>query len=248
MGIKQAKIFIFKFANKFYKNFFSIYKPLYFFYKRISDRKKIAFLESVVKPGMTIVDIGANIGFYTLFFSKLAGPEGKVYAFEPDEINFKHLLAITAGCKNVVAVKKAVGDFTGEIKLYASEDLNVDHQAYDSGEGRKTIMVDSIALDDYFDENDKIDLIKIDIQGYDFNALKGAKKTIRRQKDLLFLGEFWPYGLKKAGSSSSEYFGLLKELDFKVKFDEYDSDYDAKADDKNFYTDFIAGKTVKVAE
>lgn len=238
----KIKLKIFKLMNKLFENYYFIYKPLYFFYKNISDRQKIVLFKNIIKPGMSVLDLGANIGFYTVLFSKLVGKNGKVFAFEPDAKNFKHLEKNTKALYNTVIEKKAVSDKTGEINFYISKDLNVDHQSYDIGEGRDYEKADAVALDDYFPDNIKIDFIKIDIQGYEPIALKGMSKIIRQPGRMVVFGELWPYGLQKAGSSAEEYLQFLKSRGFKIKFFEGEIDYNEKIKDKNFYTDFIANK------
>jgi len=238
----KIKLKLFKLANKLFEHYHFIYKPLYFFYKKISDRQKITLFKNIIKPGMRVLDLGANIGFYTVLFSKLVGANGKVFTFEPDAQNYEHLEENTKTLYNVTIEKKAVSDKTGKINLYISKDLNVDHQSYDIGEGRDYEEADAIALDDYFLDNVKIDFIKIDIQGYEPVALKGMSKIIRQPGKMTVFGELWPYGLQKAGSSAEEYLQFLKKHGFKIKFFEDEIDYNEKIKDKDFYTDFIAYK------
>ena len=238
----KIKLKLFKLANKLFEPYYFIYKPLYFFYKNISDRRKIVLFKNIIKPGMRVLDLGANIGFYTVLFSKLAGKNGKVFAFEPDAKNYKYLEGNTKTLHNVIVEKKAVSDKTGKINLFISKDLNVDHHSYDIGEGRVCEEVDAIALDDYFLDDIKIDFIKIDIQGYEATAMKGMSKIMRQSGKMVVFGELWPYGLQKAGSNAEEYLQFLKSRGFRIKFFEGEIDYNEKTKDKNFYTDFIAIK------
>jgi len=235
---------VFKLFNILYKKYYFLYKPIYFFYKKISDKSKISFLKKRVHTGMQVLDIGANIGFYTILLSKLVGENGKVYAFEPDETNFKHLKANTQHLKNVVINQLAVGEKTETLKLYYSDELNVDHQTFDSGENRPFVEINATSIDNYFEKKIPIDFVKLDIQGYDYYAVKGMVQTIEKSPKITIFGEFWPYALRKAGVNYQQYLDLLQQTNFKVKvFDEEpNNNYDHKVKDKNYYTDFLATK------
>jgi len=235
-------LLIYKFFNSLYKKNFSLYKLIYFLYKRLSDKGKINFLKDKIKSGMTVLDIGGNVGFYTILLSRLVGSEGHVHVFEPDLLNFKYLKLNTGNLKNVILNNTAVGQESGKIRLYISDDLNVDHQTYDSGESRKFIEVEALKIDDYFKNNEIIDFIKIDIQGYDYFAIQGMRETLKRSHKVIIFGEFWPYGLNNAGINPYDYLALLKELGFRIQFLEpgKDYDYNVKINDKTFYTDFYA--------
>jgi len=121
-----------------------------------------------IKKGDVVLDIGANIGYYTLIYAKLVGEEGKVFAFEPDPDNFALLKKNVEinGYRNVILAQKAVSNKTGKIRLYLSEVNKGDHRIYDSHDGRKSIEIETIRLDDYFKNyNVRIDFIKMDVQG-----------------------------------------------------------------------------------
>jgi len=230
--------------NRLYKHFYFLYKPTYFLYKSMSDRAKIALIKSTVKPGMTVLDIGANIGFYSTLFSKLVGEQGHVIAFEPDPLNFRRLAANTRRLANVTKLQMACGEKTEKLRLYLSDRFNVDHQTFDSGEGREYIEIQSVSIDDYVNNDEKIGFIKIDVQGYDFYAMKGAVKTISNSPFLCVIGELWPYALNKAGVRPNDYLKLLESLGFSMQvphIGEHKS-FDEMSRDPYFYTDFYAVK------
>lgn len=186
---------------------------------RIWEPQETKFITSFIKKGWTILDIGANIGYFTLLFSKLAGKRGKVFAFEPDLENFT-LLEQNVNenkLKNIVLVKKAVSNTTGKIKLFLDEENKGDHKIYNSYDGRKSITIESIRLDDYFkDYKGKIDFIKMDIQGAEGLAAAGMLDLLKKQKNITIISEYWPHGLHKAGVNPPNYLKLLKKNNFRL--------------------------------
>jgi protein-L-isoaspartate O-methyltransferase len=78
-------------GNKLFEHCFPVYRILYRFYKKFSDRHVAALLREIISPGMTVIDVGANIGFYTAFMANIVGEKGRVYAFEPSPHNFNLL-------------------------------------------------------------------------------------------------------------------------------------------------------------
>jgi len=193
---------------------------------------------------MNIIDVGANVGVYTKFLSMLTGKTGKVYAFEPDPLNFIRLQNNVGHITNVLIKNTAIGAESGSIHLYISDNLNVDHRTFDSGDGRKEITVPLLSLDDYFPSGKRIDLIKIDVQGYEMSVLMGAKRVIRENTDIKILMEFWPYGLIKASVTPSELIQFIHSLGFKIRiptrkgWDLYDIS-EVNADDIDNYHNFI---------
>lgn len=236
---------IYRIGNLIFRHAFFIYEPLYFSYKRYTDRNKISLLKEKITPGMKVLDVGANIGFYSKLLAQLVGAGGAVYAFEPDPTNFIHLKKIADKYKNIVPIQAAIGNRTGKTRLYLSQQLNVDHQSYPGAEGRESIEVPAYRLDDYFNQREIFDFIKIDIQGYDYYAFQGAENLVRRSGNLMVLGEFWPYGLNKAGINPGQYIRLLKELGLKLHNlpdQEDENDYQEEIYDNLFNFDFYASK------
>lgn len=172
-----------------------------------------------IKKGDVILDIGAHIGYYTLIAADIVGDKGKVYAFEPDPRNFTLLERNIQenGYKNVVLINKAVADRTGNLRLFLNTENTGDHRIYKVSDKRRSIKIQSITLDDFFkDKNKKVDMIKMDIQGSEVRAFKGALKLIKQNQNIKILTEFWPYGLKLSGSSAKEYVRLLIRNNFRL--------------------------------
>lgn len=210
------KIWVAKLGNLLYGWDF-LYRALYSTYKRISDTEERKLLSDIAVPGMTVVDVGANIGIYTAYFSKLVGPSGRVIAFEPEPKNYNRLCAYVQGLENVEPVEAAVVAQSGDIELFVSDALNVDHQTYDSGENRSRIGVHAVALDDYFPRGSRIDLIKIDVQGAEAAVLQGAERLLGENRDVRLILEYWPYGLKRAGAPPVRFLERLREMGFEFR-------------------------------
>ncbi len=172
-----------------------------------------------IKAGQTVVDVGANIGYYTLLAARLVGPEGKVYAFEPDPTNFALLQKNVEanGYTNVVLSTHALSHRNTKAKLYLNPANRGDHRIYDSGVGRETVPIDTVTLDSYLGKKTgRVDFIKMDIQGAEPLALEGMKKTIKANKGLKLITEFSPDSIKLCGSDPKKYLTTLQALGFKL--------------------------------
>lgn len=208
--------FSIKLGNFLYKNAFFLYKPIYSSFKKRQDAFEIELLNKYIQKNNTVLDIGANIGFYASIISEIVGSNGKVYCFEPDNTNYNYLQKSTSGLNNVKAINIAVGKKKEKIKIYTSKEINVDHRTYKPEEYDKEIEIDCISIDEYLIEGTKVDFIKIDIQGYEIEAFKGMTKTITNNPNVKIISEFWPYGLRQAGKSLTEFHKLLKGFEFIV--------------------------------
>jgi FkbM family methyltransferase len=152
-----------------------------------------------------VVDIGANIGVYTLQMAQKVGPRGCVYAFEPEPTNYQLLQRNIAanGLTNVQALELALADFQSKVNLYLSWDNIGDHRIYDANyrTKRNAIEVSTATLDQIllarFHEERKITAIKCDTQGFEPFVLKGAQEIIRRDRPTLLL-EYWPFAYEQA--------------------------------------------------
>lgn len=185
----------------------------------IYEEFETELIKREIKKGDVVFDIGANIGYYTLIFAKLVGENGKVFAFEPDPTNFSLLKKNVEinGYKNIILIQKAVSDKSRKLRLYLCEDNKGDHRIYDSGDGRKSVEIESIKLDEYFkDSKQKINFIKMDIQGAEWRAVSGMTNLLQQNKSLKIISEFWPGGLKRSGVAPIKYLELLNKHGFKL--------------------------------
>jgi FkbM family methyltransferase len=200
-------------GNFLFRRCYPLYLPLYRLYKAWSDRSERSLLGEIIKPGMVVVDVGANIGIYTNFLADLVGPGGTVFAFEPSRLNFSRLRS-NVRSDNVTMIEAAVGETSGTAQLFLSHEANVDHRLYDSGDGRSAVDVSLVSLDDYFPAGSRVDFIKVDVQGHEYSVLKGAERIFKDNPHLVCVLEFWPFGLAKAGVAPKDLMSLIADLGF----------------------------------
>jgi FkbM family methyltransferase len=171
-----------------------------------------------LRPGMRVLDVGANIGYFTLLFARLVGPTGHVYAFEPEPRNFDLLQRNVARNRyaNVTAVPKAVSRASGRQQLYKSPDNLGDHRLAHGPADRDSIDVTVVALDEFFAGDRRVDFIKLDIQGAEYGALQGARALLARSNPLCLITEFWPAGIRACGDDPEEYLRELAALGLRL--------------------------------
>ena len=239
-------------GNKVYEHAFPIYRPLYGAYKSYADHAERQLLRRILVPGDVAVDVGANIGIYTQFLSRCVGPTGLVHSFEPSSENFRRLQAATRKLPNVRLSQSAIGESSCRSTLYVSDKLNVDHRAYlPDGDSHHTVPIEMVALDDYFKPGERVDLLKLDVQGYELHALQGARRIVNENREIKLLLEFWPYGLKQAGASWGELIEMLEGFAMNIMFVRTDGliPFEARKvrTDVNWYVNLFASRSVEVA-
>lgn len=159
------------------------------------DTTNFSVLDLLVKSGDTCLDIGANIGVYTCILGKLVGPTGKVFSFEPVSfLNQKLARNVTLNKfgKSVSVCSYALGDKEERLDMYqvkpgcfragtSSFDPSVHVQSVGE-ENFDRIETEVVTGDQYLlDKNIKgLDFIKIDVEGYEYNVLKGLRDSIKR--------------------------------------------------------------------
>ncbi|MBI1342526.1 MAG: FkbM family methyltransferase [Terrimonas sp.] len=173
-----------------------------------------------IRDNDLILDIGANIGWYSVMLSSRSAP--RIVAFEPDPTNYGILKEnIRMNKKEPVTVfNKAVSDHEGELALHLYKNYNTGrHSFIQQPKSIGTVNVPVIALDDFlpargFGEG-PIKLIKIDIEGYEYTALRKALSTLERAS--FILTEFTPSMMRSIGQEPMDYIRLLQEAGFVLK-------------------------------
>ena len=167
------------------------------------ERAERIFYINYLRDGMTVFDVGANVGELTLIFSRFVGDGGAVHAFEASAQTFDKLKIVceTVGRRNVSLNHLAVSDQTGAIRLnvYAAEYSSFNSQAArplkDYGLDLEPVGVEetpATTIDEYCRNNrvETIDLLKIDVEGAELQVLKGARKMLREKRVKCLTFEF----------------------------------------------------------
>ena len=182
----------------------------------VYEKAETRFFQSACRDGMTFLDVGANLGYYTALAARAVGPNGRVLAVEPDPDSFGYLEQTIAAnaVGNVQAFPVAASDAPATLPLYISTDNRGDNRLYASGEDRPQVEVAARPLDALLRENkiDTVDLIKVDVQGYESKVIAGLRETITASPNLTLLTEFWPQGIDEAGEDANEFLQTLREL------------------------------------
>jgi FkbM family methyltransferase len=175
------------------------------------------FIESV-KKGMVVVDVGAHIGYYTLLAARLAGKTGQVFAFEPEPYNFTLLKKNVQinDYKNVILEQKAILNQCRNVKLFLCQYNLGAHRIFNLNHECKSITVKAITLNEYFKNKQKIDIIKMDIEGAEPLAFEGMKNIISANKNLKIFVELWMARQKTQDFSPKNLLSKIFDLGFKV--------------------------------
>jgi len=170
---------------------------------------------------MTVVDIGANLGYHAVIASRMVGPGGRVIAFEPEPRNHALLTDNLRRnhCANVEAHRKAVSDETGRsVTLYLAADNLGDHRIFpdpeEAGRGHATVVTTTV---DAVVDGAPVHFVKMDIQGAEGHALAGMEQTLRGNDDIVILFEFWPYGLRRASTTPEHVLENLAAAGFDLR-------------------------------
>ena len=161
-----------------------------------------------LKPGDVMVDAGANIGYYSVLASRICGPAGSVFAFEPQNQNYVLLRKNIERnhCENVQTHRAGLWFESKAAQLHLNDENFGDHQlAVNSERSQETVTLHP--GDDLLPGT--IDFLKVDTQGAEFGVLLGMEKTLQKSPNLRMILEFWPYGLANCGHSADQLIQFL---------------------------------------
>jgi FkbM family methyltransferase len=185
----------------------------------------VALFRQLVRPADVVLDVGANIGHHSVVYSKLVGPGGRVYSFEPQRWIFNILCAnlVANDCLNAYPFRMALGDQPGRLKLQAfdyARDLNFGAAALSKlfqddkrGEAVPIQTLDAFVVEEALP---RVDFIKLDVQTFELFVLQGARETLRRFRPRLFV-EIAPYWMKRLnGYDHQEVYRLLADAGYEL--------------------------------
>lgn len=203
------------------------------------EKETLACVKQVVKPGMTVLDVGAHVGYYTRVFANLVGSEGRVFAFEPNPITGQILRKNVARLPNVTVVQAAVSDRAGTLELYDTQiESGGSSLVLDTAKRQRTLdnlkskeiaprlaqemptrqyTVSAITIDEYFrtrGERGTTHFIKMDIEGAEIAALNGMRQALEASPQLMLVMEFNPHTLTTFGIEPVTALQMLFEFGF----------------------------------
>ena len=180
-----------------------------------------AHLKRNVKPGSVVLDIGAHVGLFTILLVRWAGPTGHVYAFEPTPETRAALedhLVLNDVADHVTLIPMAVSDMTGTAMFYAatSSPENTLSSAHTRLSTAEAIEVPLTTIDDFCTKRNVVPtLIKIDIEGFELHALRGAKETLAQHRPAVLI-ELHPMNWPEIGESPATAAAILAQLGYRA--------------------------------
>ena len=239
---KIHEFFNLPFRFKIKKSFIKFYpigqivKGIYF---RSFEKNEIILFQNIIKPGMIIIDAGANIGLYTLIASKLVGINGKVLAFEPSKETFQRLknnIELNS-FKNIIAINTGLGNKVNE-KQFLRQDLgNLDAERYllpsnipfiVNLENKSNLNIEEEILLETIDNVcqinriSNVDFMKIDTEGYEYYILQGCKEVLKKNPKLVILMECTALGTARASTTQEKVFNFLRTFGFDIFYFDYE--------------------------
>ncbi len=181
--------------------------------KGVYEYEETQLIKKLVKSDFTVLDLGANIGYFTLIMAKQAK---QVHAFEPEPRNFQTLQKNVElnNIKNVKLYNAAVTETSGTSTLYLCDSNRGMHRVYQSDWCKEgTTQVKTIRIDDIIDH---ADFIKIDVEGAELGALKGMKELLQKRKSTVLM-EFHPPSIIEYGARPRDIYDFMASLGYTIR-------------------------------
>lgn len=194
-----------------------LFEAAYFGYKRHFEAGPPRRLRPYVLAGSTVIDVGANIGFYTVPFARWVGPQGRVIAIEPEGANHRRLterLAAAGFSERALLLEAAAAEKSGRLRLAINPDHPGDHRLAPE-DAADAVMIEAHALDELMAAHPgpPVSLIKIDVQGAELRVIKGALDLIGRDRPALLV-EIDPGALAAMGDTVEALITMLDGLGY----------------------------------
>ena len=191
------------------------FERTYDLYKGLWEASEVYALLRWVPHGGTVIDVGANVGFFTMRFAHKVGPAGKVLAIEPEELNLRRLRKrldhfISNGIVEVLP--GVASDREGTAKLQINPDHPGDHKLAEFG-----VEVNAYTLDGVIKRTglSRIDFVKIDVQGAEALVLAGAREILARYRPALWV-EVDDVALRQMGSDATSMCSVLVDAGYRI--------------------------------
>ena len=173
-------------------------------FRNRSEREEVHFACSAIQPGDCVLDIGANKGGYTYWMSKIAGPSGRVYAFEPQPKLVDYLKSFAAGCRhqNLIVCPVALSNCEGQGNLVIPQHCGWAKLIGDDQATDPVVSVPLVTLDGYlaaFGDGRRIGFLKCDVEGHETAVFQGASRLLDNARPVI-LFETTPLTRARAGS------------------------------------------------
>ena len=192
---------------------------LRYFIHGLNPREPLTKLISVIlQNGDCMIDIGANVGYYTVLGSRFVGSKGVIHSFEASPRMFYYLDLVRNNPRsNVITYSRVVSDKCGEIEFY---EALPDHSGISSirnlgNSTARKIKVQSISLDSMLKELPKVKLIKIDVEGAELFVLKGMTELLRRDKPIIIM-EITDVFFRELGFDTQQIFDYMENAQYNI--------------------------------
>jgi FkbM family methyltransferase len=194
----------------------------YYGLRGVPEPGMVRLFQSLVKPGMVVVDIGAHIGMYTLYALRQLAGHGRVHSFEPTPRTFALLrdnVQVNGFLETGVVSfdRRAVSDRGGSCEFTAYGDNSGHNTLFGAEAGGETLMVETVALDVALGEEARVDVVKIDAEGAEPLILRGMSRILAGNPEVRILMEFAPGHLRRAGIDPLEWLEELARLGLVVR-------------------------------
>jgi FkbM family methyltransferase len=180
------------------------------------ERELVQLMKRTLKPGMTVVDVGANIGYFSALASGLVGSSGQVHAFEPMPQNLSRLRQNLSEFRWAHPHPYAVGDATGTAVIYFNDSEAGWASLLIGNDLERRADINLIRLDDWVRDQafNRIDFMKIDVEGGEFRALQGAQETLSRFRPVI-VAELNAVCLARGHRKPEDVLALLRSLGYR---------------------------------